>query len=191
MQDCSNTCCNATSCRLQPNATCAVGDCCDLSTCQVCVVLIYDLEQGSQTRGLRNYFVRPAAMSTNLKIFRIKTTCIIHFTRKKILFVLGPYLLTSTVLSRSRVSKLSVHVLDFSFQLQWEQCCVKQLHFVVRPADWLLSSTAAHMLRWVWDPWFRTTAINLLDAEILGGTFDGGGSSPVGLQDRMTCCSGW
>jgi len=107
--------------------------------------------------GPRNYFVRPAAMSTNFKIFWIKTTCIIHFTRKKILFVLGPYLLTSTVLSRSRVTKLSVHILDFSFQLQWEQCCVKQLHFVVRPANWLLSSTAAHMLRWVWDPRCRPT----------------------------------
>ena len=30
--------------------------------------------------GPRNYFVRPAAMSANLKIFWIKTTCIIHFT---------------------------------------------------------------------------------------------------------------
>jgi len=72
-------------------------------------------------------------MSTNFKIFRIKTSCIIHFTRKKILFVLGPYLLTSTVLSHSRVSKLSVHLLDFSFQLQWEQCCVKQLHLWCGP----------------------------------------------------------
>ena len=47
------------------------------------------IDQGSQTRGTRaacgprNYFVRPAAMSTNLKIFWIKTTSIIHFTRKK------------------------------------------------------------------------------------------------------------
>ena len=91
--------------------------------CSIPPVALY---QGSQTRGPRNYFVRPAAMFTNLKIFWIKTTCIIHFTRKKILFVLGPYLLTSMVLSRSLVTKLSVHVLDFSFQLQWEQCCVKQ-----------------------------------------------------------------
>ena len=133
------------------------------------------LKQGSQTRGPRaacgprNYFVRPAALSMNLKIFRIKTTCIIHFTRKKVLFVLGPYLLTSTVLSRSRVSKLSVHVLYFSFQLQWEQCCVKQLHFVVRPADWLLPSTAAHMLRWVWDPWSKTSSdIKLSLSESIG-----------------------
>ena len=100
-------------------------------------------------------------MSMNIKIFGIKTTCIIHFTRKKIVFVFGPYLLTSTVLSRSRVTKLSVHVLDFSFQLQWEQCCVKQLHFVVWPADWLLSSTAAHMLRWVWDPWCIASSVDI------------------------------
>jgi len=51
----------------------------------------YRLGQGSQTRGPRaacgprNYFVRPAAMSTNLKILWIKTTCIIHFTRKNII----------------------------------------------------------------------------------------------------------
>ena len=35
--------------------------------------------------GLRNCFVRPAAMSTNFKIFWIKTTCSIHFTRKYII----------------------------------------------------------------------------------------------------------
>jgi len=50
------------------------------------VVLYYNiLVQGSQTRGPRNYFVWPAAMSTNLKIFWITTTCIIHFTRKNII----------------------------------------------------------------------------------------------------------
>jgi len=81
------------------------------------IFLTYPLMQGSQTCGPRNYFVRPVAMSTNFKLFWIKTACIIHFTTKK-LFVLGPYLLTSTVLSRSRVTKLSVHVLYFSFQLQ-------------------------------------------------------------------------
>ena len=57
----------------------------------------------------------------------------------------------------------------FSFQLQWEQCCVKQLHFVVRPADWLLPSTAAHMLRWVWDPWSKTSSdIKLSLSESIG-----------------------
>ena len=90
-------------------------------------------------RSPRNYFVRPAAMSTNLKIFLIKTTCIIHFTRKNILFVLGSHLLTSTMLSRSRVSKLSVAyiywILAFNCSENIKQCCVKQLHFVVRPAD--------------------------------------------------------
>jgi len=40
--------------------------------------------------GTRNYFVRPAALSMNLKIFRIKTTCIIHFTRKKSIIRLRP-----------------------------------------------------------------------------------------------------
>jgi hypothetical protein len=33
--DCTNRCCNATECKLFPNATCAVGECCDQSTCQV------------------------------------------------------------------------------------------------------------------------------------------------------------
>lgn len=33
-QDCTSTCCNATTCRLLPNATCAVGECCEQSTCQ-------------------------------------------------------------------------------------------------------------------------------------------------------------
>jgi len=43
--------------------------------------------QGSHTRSPlpRNYFVRLAAMSTKFKIFWIKTTCIIHFTRKNII----------------------------------------------------------------------------------------------------------
>jgi len=50
--------------------------------CSIPPVALY---QGSQTRGPRNYFVRPAAMFTNLKIFWIKTTCIIHFTRKNII----------------------------------------------------------------------------------------------------------
>ena len=51
----------------------------------------YTVHQGSQTHGpwaacgLQNYFVQPSAMSTNLKIFWIKTTCIIHFSRKNII----------------------------------------------------------------------------------------------------------
>ncbi|KAG8185847.1 hypothetical protein JTE90_004389 [Oedothorax gibbosus] len=32
---CDNPCCNATSCRLFENATCAMGRCCDLQTCEV------------------------------------------------------------------------------------------------------------------------------------------------------------
>ncbi|XP_035208976.1 disintegrin and metalloproteinase domain-containing protein 12-like isoform X3 [Stegodyphus dumicola] len=32
---CSNHCCNATTCELYSNATCAVGGCCDTETCQV------------------------------------------------------------------------------------------------------------------------------------------------------------
>ncbi|KAK9890704.1 hypothetical protein WA026_012054 [Henosepilachna vigintioctopunctata] len=32
---CTNACCNATSCLLKPNATCAAGSCCDLSTCKL------------------------------------------------------------------------------------------------------------------------------------------------------------
>lgn len=32
---CDNRCCNATSCQLYPNATCATGACCNLETCQV------------------------------------------------------------------------------------------------------------------------------------------------------------
>jgi len=54
-------------------------------------ILTVGLWQVSQTRGPRaacgprNYFVWPAALSTNLKIFRIKTTYIIHFTRKNII----------------------------------------------------------------------------------------------------------
>nr|WDU65915.1 putative metalloprotease Tcis_Metallo_1 [Tityus cisandinus] len=32
---CNNPCCNATSCRLTPNANCATGSCCDIQTCQV------------------------------------------------------------------------------------------------------------------------------------------------------------
>ncbi|KAK8395223.1 hypothetical protein O3P69_006145 [Scylla paramamosain] len=31
---CTNTCCNATTCMLYPNATCATGHCCDLQTCR-------------------------------------------------------------------------------------------------------------------------------------------------------------
>ena len=33
---CTNTCCNAVTCMLYPNATCATGHCCDLQVC-VCV----------------------------------------------------------------------------------------------------------------------------------------------------------
>ena len=79
------------------------------------IFLTYPLMQGSHACGPRNYFVRPVAMSTNFKLFWIKTACIIHFTTKKIIRLRA---LLTTVLSRSRVSKLSVHVLDFSFQLQ-------------------------------------------------------------------------
>ncbi|CAL1269797.1 unnamed protein product [Larinioides sclopetarius] len=32
---CENKCCNATSCQLYENATCATGACCDIDTCQV------------------------------------------------------------------------------------------------------------------------------------------------------------
>ncbi|KAL3269603.1 hypothetical protein HHI36_008667 [Cryptolaemus montrouzieri] len=32
-EHCDNTCCNATSCMLYSNASCATGECCDLSTC--------------------------------------------------------------------------------------------------------------------------------------------------------------
>lgn len=32
---CDNPCCNATSCTLYPNATCATGQCCDLQTCMI------------------------------------------------------------------------------------------------------------------------------------------------------------
>jgi len=66
----------------------------------------HTLVQGSQTRGPRatcgprNYFVRPTAMSMNFKIFWIKTTCIIHFTRKNIIrlrpiltYIYGAFLL--------------------------------------------------------------------------------------------------
>lgn len=35
VQNCDNHCCNAASCTVMPNATCAVGGCCDLLTCQV------------------------------------------------------------------------------------------------------------------------------------------------------------
>jgi len=55
------------------------------------LLLLERIDQGPQTRGpwaacgTRNYFVRPAAMSTNLKIFWTKTTSIIHFTRKNII----------------------------------------------------------------------------------------------------------
>jgi len=68
-----------------------------LFTLELCLVQFvgyeqtFTLDQGSQTRGPRaacgprNYFVRPAAMSTNLQIFKIKTTCIIHFARKNII----------------------------------------------------------------------------------------------------------
>ncbi|CAG9821991.1 unnamed protein product, partial [Phaedon cochleariae] len=33
-QHCDNFCCNATTCRLHENATCATGECCDLTTCK-------------------------------------------------------------------------------------------------------------------------------------------------------------
>nr|CAI5835361.1 unnamed protein product [Callosobruchus analis] len=33
-ESCQNTCCNATSCRLHDNATCATGECCDFTTCR-------------------------------------------------------------------------------------------------------------------------------------------------------------
>ncbi len=35
IQDCSTTCCNASTCMLTVNSTCATGTCCDLDTCQV------------------------------------------------------------------------------------------------------------------------------------------------------------
>ncbi|CAH1783545.1 unnamed protein product [Owenia fusiformis] len=34
-KDCDNPCCNATTCRLHSNATCATGPCCNLKTCQL------------------------------------------------------------------------------------------------------------------------------------------------------------
>ncbi|KAK7109317.1 disintegrin and metalloproteinase domain-containing protein 12-like [Littorina saxatilis] len=34
LQDCTNRCCNATSCELHAQAECATGRCCDLSTCK-------------------------------------------------------------------------------------------------------------------------------------------------------------
>ncbi|ELU13838.1 hypothetical protein CAPTEDRAFT_107298 [Capitella teleta] len=34
-QDCNTHCCNASTCKLNVNATCATGECCDLETCQV------------------------------------------------------------------------------------------------------------------------------------------------------------
>lgn len=37
-QICDNTCCNATTCMLYNNATCATGECCDL---KVSIVLLY------------------------------------------------------------------------------------------------------------------------------------------------------
>ncbi|XP_044269325.1 disintegrin and metalloproteinase domain-containing protein 12 [Tribolium madens] len=33
-EHCDNTCCNATTCMLHPNASCATGECCDLTTCK-------------------------------------------------------------------------------------------------------------------------------------------------------------
>ncbi|CAH0554467.1 unnamed protein product [Brassicogethes aeneus] len=33
-QNCDNTCCNATTCMLHSNASCATGECCDLTTCK-------------------------------------------------------------------------------------------------------------------------------------------------------------
>ena len=36
----------------------------------------------------------------------------------------------------------------------------------------------------------RIYTINLPDAETLGGAYDGGGASPVGVQGHMVCCSG-
>jgi hypothetical protein len=33
-EHCDNTCCNATTCMLHSNASCATGECCDLSTCK-------------------------------------------------------------------------------------------------------------------------------------------------------------
>src|SRR6218665_2303835 len=42
LKDCANRCCNASTCRLAPNSTCATGHCCDLSTCQVlCITHSY------------------------------------------------------------------------------------------------------------------------------------------------------
>lgn len=34
-QDCDTHCCDASTCKLTANATCATGECCDLETCQV------------------------------------------------------------------------------------------------------------------------------------------------------------
>jgi len=34
------------------------------------------------------------------------------------------------------------------------------------------------------------TIINLLTAVMLGGAYDGGGASPIGLQDHTICCNG-
>jgi len=33
-EHCDNPCCNPTTCRLHPNATCATGECCDFKTCK-------------------------------------------------------------------------------------------------------------------------------------------------------------
>ena len=34
-QECTNLCCNATTCQLASGAECSTGSCCDLSTCQM------------------------------------------------------------------------------------------------------------------------------------------------------------
>ncbi|KAL8622641.1 hypothetical protein ACOMHN_009275 [Nucella lapillus] len=36
-QDCTNRCCNSTTCRLHPQAACGAGHCCDFTSCQVSV----------------------------------------------------------------------------------------------------------------------------------------------------------
>jgi len=37
---------------------------------------------------------------------------------------------------------------------------------------------------------YSVYTIYLLSAEVLGGAYEGGGASPVGLQGHVTCCSG-
>lgn len=71
MQECSNPCCNATTCRLTEGSQCAEGDCCDNCKVRVQKPLAASQNQSAAPLYWTNVAVRGAL---GLRMTRVMTT---------------------------------------------------------------------------------------------------------------------